>query len=99
MTDPSTITARDLIRAAEQERDLARGRARLLEVEVATLRQQIAELQAELCPSIDVKNALKASPPNADGDVEVEATSGPMRGRKVIVSSFFADAAYFKLTD
>lgn len=41
-------------------------------------------------------NSLISKPPNASGDVEVEAISGPMSGKKVSVSKFPADAAYFK---
>ena len=42
------------------------------------------------------QNSLVSRPANAAGDVEVEATSGPMCGKKVRVSKYPAEAAYFK---
>lgn len=50
MTDALAVTARELIADAEQSRDLAIGRARMLEGEVASLREEIRMLQSELRP-------------------------------------------------
>lgn len=51
MSDPLEVTARDLIRYAEQERDLHIGRATLLEREVESLKQEIQSLISELKPA------------------------------------------------
>lgn len=49
--DPLTITAREMIDAAEQERDLALGQLRLIQGDLATAQAQVAALIAELKPS------------------------------------------------